>query len=527
MPSLSKMRVGIFGGAFDPPHRGHERALRAFLTEAQLDLVYVIPSGRAPHKQLSGGASNEDRLAMARLAFEGLDPRVTVSDLEIASEELSFTYLTVRALREKHSEADLFLFIGTDQLLSFESWRNVPELLSRCTLCIMDRFADSPDLSAAAERLKKEFGARFLLLREKAYIISSTAVRDALERDGVSFDLAPAVHDYITLRGLYHKVPDRTAEVLSFIEKSLPAERLGHSLSVARETLRLCRVAGEEREEALYQAALLHDLTRRKSTEEQRELLSRFGESLSPEDERCPAALHGRTAALLAREAFDLDPYVADAIACHTTGRERMTLADEILFFADYIEETRVHKACREAAQRFYGSLPEDPAAARRHLSLSVTETLQNILSHLEEEGRPIHSESRRSLAARMEQTKGIFMTPIEKAKKIASVLDEKKGRDVQILQVTEQTVLCDFFVIATATSSTHLKALCDEVEYRLREEDGITAYRTEGYQSTGWILADFGDVIVHLFDAASRDFFKLEKLWQEGTPVPFDKKED
>jgi len=118
-------------------------------------------------------------------------------------------------------------------------------------------------------------------------------------------------------------------------------------------------------------------------------------------------------------------------------------------------------------------------------------------------------------------------MTPSEKAKKIASVLDEKKGKDVSILHVTEETVITDYFVIATATSSTHLKALCDEVEYRLREEDGEKAQRVEGYQGGGWILVDFGDVIVHLFDSASRDFFKLEKLWSGARPVLFEGKED
>ncbi|MBR3837853.1 MAG: ribosome silencing factor [Clostridia bacterium] len=118
-------------------------------------------------------------------------------------------------------------------------------------------------------------------------------------------------------------------------------------------------------------------------------------------------------------------------------------------------------------------------------------------------------------------------MTAIEKAKKAASVLDEKKGREVRILKVREETVLTDYFVIATATSSTHLKALCDEVEYVLREEEGIRADRVEGYQGGGWILVDFGDVIVHLFDQTSREYFKLEKLWNGAEAVEFEQKED
>jgi ribosome-associated protein len=118
-------------------------------------------------------------------------------------------------------------------------------------------------------------------------------------------------------------------------------------------------------------------------------------------------------------------------------------------------------------------------------------------------------------------------MTALEKAKKLAGVLDEKKGKSVTILKVMDQTVITDYFVIATATSSTHLKALCDEVEFRLREEDAITADRIEGYRGGGWILVDFSDVIVHIFDANSREFFNLEKLWNGAEEVQFEQKED
>ena len=118
-------------------------------------------------------------------------------------------------------------------------------------------------------------------------------------------------------------------------------------------------------------------------------------------------------------------------------------------------------------------------------------------------------------------------MTSLEKATKIASILDEKKGREVSILKVRENTVITDFFVIATATSSTHLKALSDEVEFKLKEEDGLAPDRVEGYQGGGWILSDYGDVIVHVFDKDSRSFFNLEKLWAAAEKIEFEAKED
>ena len=118
-------------------------------------------------------------------------------------------------------------------------------------------------------------------------------------------------------------------------------------------------------------------------------------------------------------------------------------------------------------------------------------------------------------------------MTSQEKAKKIASILDEKKGKEIAILKVENETVITDYFVIATATSSTHLKALCDEVAFKLREEDEITVVRTEGYSGGGWILMDYSDVIVHIFDSEARKFFNLEKLWNSAENIEFECKED
>lgn len=117
-------------------------------------------------------------------------------------------------------------------------------------------------------------------------------------------------------------------------------------------------------------------------------------------------------------------------------------------------------------------------------------------------------------------------MKALEKAVKIASVLDEKKAEEISILDISAQSTLGDYFVIATGKSSTQVKALADEAEFKL-EECGVPAPRREGYSSANWILLDYGDVIVHVFDRDSREFFKLDKLWADAVPVPFEKKED
>lgn len=107
----------------------------------------------------------------------------------------------------------------------------------------------------------------------------------------------------------------------------------------------------------------------------------------------------------------------------------------------------------------------------------------------------------------------------LEIAKYITAVLDAKKARDIRVLHVEDQTSLTDYFVIASGTSRTQLRALADEVDFRL-EGTGITAFHTEGYDTGTWVLKDYGTVILHLFNSEMRDFYKLEKLYAGTTEV-------
>ncbi|MEG0768845.1 MAG: ribosome silencing factor [Ruthenibacterium sp.] len=105
-------------------------------------------------------------------------------------------------------------------------------------------------------------------------------------------------------------------------------------------------------------------------------------------------------------------------------------------------------------------------------------------------------------------------------ALKAAGILDEKKATRVKMLKVRELTVLADYFVIASGTSSTHVKSLSEEVEFRLKEQ-GIVPIRTEGFNTQNWFILDYGTVIVHVFSPEARDFYDLEHLWADGEDVP------
>ena len=109
--------------------------------------------------------------------------------------------------------------------------------------------------------------------------------------------------------------------------------------------------------------------------------------------------------------------------------------------------------------------------------------------------------------------------TPLEVARAIETFLDNKKGRDIKVLHVEDVSNIADYFVVCTATSNTHVKALSGEVEYRL-ERRGITPYHIEGRDNNSWVVLDYCNVLVHIFNREARDFYNLDKLYENTTPV-------
>ena len=109
-------------------------------------------------------------------------------------------------------------------------------------------------------------------------------------------------------------------------------------------------------------------------------------------------------------------------------------------------------------------------------------------------------------------------MTPKEMAILAAKALDEKKGKEISAIEITDLTTLADYFVIATGTSNTQINALCGAVEKALKEQAGEDPLRREGYRDGTWVLLDYG--CVHVFSEEAREFYSLERLWHDGKPV-------
>ncbi len=110
-------------------------------------------------------------------------------------------------------------------------------------------------------------------------------------------------------------------------------------------------------------------------------------------------------------------------------------------------------------------------------------------------------------------------MTDREELEIAVKALDSRKAKNITALKVEDLTILANYFIIASATSTTQVKALADEVEYQLGEK-GVKPKSIEGYQSQTWIVLDYYDIIVHVFLEETRDFYQLERLWADGIPV-------
>lgn len=202
---MSGFRIGIFGGSFNPPHIGHIRALEKFRAAAEPNLLMVIPSFIPPHKAASEVGADK-RLEMARLAFGKIGKNVQISDREILRGGKSYTYYTVEEIRAEYPGSEICLFVGSDMLMSFDTWYKAEELFKSCRLYVMPRQNDREQLEMRAAEYQKAFDADISFIGGEFYEISSTELRQAArnaDSDFLAKNLSPEVFGYITRENLY------------------------------------------------------------------------------------------------------------------------------------------------------------------------------------------------------------------------------------------------------------------------------------------------------------------------------------
>lgn len=334
------MKIGIFGGTFNPPHMGHVAAAREAAGALGLDKLLVIPDAQPPHKELAAGSPEDaERLELARAAFNGVK-KCRVSDMELRRGGRSYTVDTVRRVREKYPGAKLFLLMGTDMLLCFEEWREFEEILRLVTLAVFARRdGERERIFRASENLRLRYGANVRTVELDEVEVSSTEIRELLPQRRGRELLPDPVYGEIVKKRLYGARP----EFEWLREKAyamLEPKRIAHVRGCEEEAARLALRWGADVEKAR-EAGILHDITKKEKLDEQLRLCAKYGILLDEMERSEGKLLHAKTGAGIAKYEFGCDDEVYGAIFWHTTGKEGMGLLEKVIYMADYIEPNR------------------------------------------------------------------------------------------------------------------------------------------------------------------------------------------
>lgn len=364
------MRLGIYGGTFDPPHKGHSTAATAAIQELKLDKLLIIPAAQPPHKKLPADEPGADmRFKLTRLAMNDVDKAI-VSNIEIARGGRSYTVDTVQKIAEKYPDADLYLLMGTDMLFSFESWKDFRKIMEKTTLAVFSRRdGEYEKLVWFAGEIARKYGAEVKVIPNDAIEVSSTDLRGLLKlRRGREY-LEDSVYGEIIKYRLYGAKP----EFQWLREKAyamLKPSRIPHVQGCEMEARFLARRWGEDPDRA-GEAAILHDVTKKENLDVQLRLCKKYGIIPDNMEQGDTKLLHSITGAAVARYEFGCDDDICSAIRWHTTGRTGMTLLEKIIYLADYIEPTRDFPGVEELRKISYTDIDD---ALEMGFSMSLDE---------------------------------------------------------------------------------------------------------------------------------------------------------
>ena len=383
-------RIGIYGGAFNPPHTGHIRAAEYAVQALNLDKLLLIPSCTSPHKPLpAGSAEPSQRLAMTNL-WAG--EKMEVCDLELSRGGTSYTYETVEQLKLRYPDAELILFMGTDMFLSFHTWKEPERILACVSLAVFYRGdKNEKDAIAAKQQEYLDKGHRVYLVENPVTEISSTQLRRMLVFRCAAPFLDEKVLRYIEENGIYETSRDfknlPMEELEQVVINLLNPNRVKHVLGCRDTAAELATVWGADVTDAA-RAGLLHDITKALDGPLQLTLCAEYGKVLDEFSENNPKTLHALTGSLVAERIFGENEAVVKAIESHTTGKAAMNTLEKIIYVADYMEPNRDFPGVETLRQLAYTDL--DGALK---LGLEMT------LAMLREQKRQISPASSQALA--------------------------------------------------------------------------------------------------------------------------------
>ena len=339
------MRIGIYGGTFNPIHNTHIDIAKAALVQYNLDKVFLLVAGTPPHKSTAESVADTCRLEMVKLAIKN-ENGLLIDDREIYRSGKSYSYITMSELKNEHPNDDIFFIMGSDSLINFKNWVK-PDIISKAaTILVAPRLGDDIDfLNSAMEECRNLFEGDFQLIDYKANGIASSAIRASFyDNDNIKECLNPKVAQYIINHNLYSKYKYSYDDILRLSEemkKELKPGRYIHTLGVATTAYALALKWDYPAYTAMV-AGMLHDCAKCISDEKRINICESNNLPISEIEYKYPHLLHGKVGAYFCSTKYNVnDPQIAHAITYHTTGCPNMNLLDKIIFVADYIEPGR------------------------------------------------------------------------------------------------------------------------------------------------------------------------------------------
>lgn len=328
------MKIGIYGGSFNPPHKEHINIAVNAVKELNLDKLFIVPANIPPHKIGVSILDGKHRTDMINLALKdtGGEDKIAVSDYEFNSAEKSYTYLTIEYFKSLYSGAELFFLVGTDMFEDFATWKNPDRILNSAKLFVTKR--EGEDIEKAKEVFFGKFSEHLGDVVYADFVgkkVSSTDIRNRLLLGlDVSDILSESVIEYITSNGLYKG--DIKAE---FVRKNLPISRLTHTLGVMNLAKTYAKRLKADTEKAVL-AAMLHDSAKYLNPADYKDF--------KIDDDVPKSVVHQFLGAYIAEKHLGVtDKEVINAIKYHTTGRPDMGTIEKIIFTADLLEEGRTY----------------------------------------------------------------------------------------------------------------------------------------------------------------------------------------
>ncbi|MCH5153812.1 MAG: ribosome silencing factor [Clostridiales bacterium] len=511
-------KIAIYGGSFNPLHFGHVDIVKNL--EKKFDRVIVMPSYISPFK-----APQDDGKVRYTLCKKVLSSAKTeVSRYEINKKDVSYSVDTAAYLK-KRLQGQLYWVIGSEEVKRLIDWHDIDRLKTLVTFYVVPR--PNYDLNEDAVKLLKKRKIKIKVAPFCGPDISSTDAKIDLAFGKPNKYLPTEVYNCMLKTGMFNPY----AKYVEGLHKyGLTYRRIEHTYRTAVRGAELSKLYGASTHDAVI-ACILHDIAKAQDISNYKDLVDLSG---FPEP-----TVHGPIGAYIAKADYGVSDEIAQAIKYHSTARANMTVLDEIVYLADKTENGRNYNSLGN--MRALSEHNKDIAmlaALKEIRGLEHTDTCEFSEQAIEYYETLVGNDGSTSVFLSPDTPKKVsvqkenqedkakqpkkFVPSGDEIKDIAIVaaaeLSLHKARNVDIISLDGKTIIADYFVIASASSTTAVKALMGYVEDKLTKQFGLDPTKRD--VNAEWIALDYGGVIIHIFTDKTREFYNIERLWSDGKNI-------